>query len=115
MNDLNIQGMTVAPNVVETIVSLAARDVEGVAELGTTASGSIRSILGGKQPVPGLEIEVDEDEKLYIVLRMVVKSGYVIPDVAAAVRQSVADAVSMQVGVGVSAVDIFVDGIRFDS
>ena len=37
MSDLNIEGMTIAPGVVETIISLAARDVEGVASIGEEA------------------------------------------------------------------------------
>ena len=45
---------------------------------------------------------------------MHVKSGRVIPDVAANVRQAVSDAVSTQVGAKVSSVDVYVDGIQFE-
>ena len=47
-------------------------------------------------------------------LRLFVKSGLVLPDVAASVRQSVADALNTQVGVKVGSVDIYIDGIQFD-
>jgi uncharacterized alkaline shock family protein YloU len=43
-----------------------------------------------------------------------VKSGYVLPDVAASVRQAIADAVNTQVGAKVSYVDVYIDGIQFE-
>ena len=39
--------------------------------------------------------------------------GYVLPEVAANLRQSVADALLVQVGLEAAAVDIFVDGLQF--
>ena len=50
MAELNIDGMTIAPGVVETIISLAARDVDGVASIGDPATNGIRSLIGGGKP-----------------------------------------------------------------
>ena len=114
MSDLHIAGMAIAPNVVETIVTLAARDVEGVEGLVADAPSGIRALLPGAKPAnPGVLVEADEDEKLHISLRVEVKSGYVLPDVAADLRRAVADAVAMQVGIDVGSVDVFIDAIRF--
>ena len=88
MNELNLDGMALAPGVVETIVSIAANEVEGVAS-------------------------VDEDDKLVISVRVDVYYGYVLPDLAANLRQAVADAVASQVGAQVSSVDVYIDGIQF--
>lgn len=115
MTELNIEGMTIAPGVVETVVSLAVRDVDGVASVGSDPTSGIRALWGDNRPsTQGIEIEQDENEALHVSVRMNVKSGHVLPDVAARVREAVADAVNMQVGVPVSAVDIFIDGIQFD-
>ena len=114
MTDLNIDGMNIAPGVVETIVSLAVRDVEGVAGIGDVGAGGIFNLIGGKPSTQDIEIEVDENNDLHISLRLTVKSGQVLPDLAAAVRQSVADAVSTQVGASVGSVDVFIDGIQFN-
>lgn len=115
MADLSIDGMSIAPGVVETIVSLAARDVSGVASVGDPAASGIRTLIGGGKPsTQGVEIELDENEQLHASIRLHVASGHVIPDVAAAVRQAVADAVSTQVGAKVGSVDIYVDGIQFE-
>lgn len=116
MTDLNIDGMAIAPGVVETIISLAANEVEGVASVGDpTTSGILNIIGGGKPSTQGIEIETDEDNRLHVTARLYVKSGQVLPDIAAAVRQAVADAVATQVGAEVAEVDIFIDGIQFDN
>ena len=48
MPDINTESMAIAPGVVETIVTLAVRDVAGVASVGAAPSG-IRSLLSFKE------------------------------------------------------------------
>ncbi len=114
MADLNIDGMAIAPGVVETIISLAAREVEGVASVGDPTTSGIFNLIGSKPSTQGIEVEKGEDDKLYVTLRLHVHSGHVLPDLAANVRQAVSDSVSTQVGAEVAAVDIFIDGIQFN-
>lgn len=115
MADLNIDGMAIAPGVVETIISLAAREVEGVASVGPAATSGIMSLIGGGKPsTQGIEVTTDENDELHVAIRMEVESGRVLPDIAANVRQAVADAVSTQVGAKVAEVDIYIDGIQFN-
>ena len=114
MAELNIDGMAIAPGVVETIVSLAAQSVEGVSCVGDPTTSGIRSIIGGGKPsTQGIEVEADEGNKLHVSIRLHVESGQVLPELAAKVRQAIADAVNSQVGLGVGSVDIFIDGIQF--
>ena len=107
------QGMNVAPSVIETIVTLAARDVEGVAFIGPQATSGLISKLSTKPLTQGIEVQTDENGLVNISIRIDVKSAYVLPDVAAKVREAVADAMAMQVGMEVGSVDIFIDGIQF--
>ena len=115
MSELNVDGMALAPGVVETIVSIAVSEVEGVACVGSaSASGrGIRSVFGQKPQTQGIEIAVDEDDKLEISIRIEVYYGFALPEVASKLRQAVADAVTSQVGVEVASVDVFIDGIQF--
>lgn len=115
MSDLNIEGMTIAPGVVDTIISLAARDVEGVASIGPATTSGLMDLIGGGRPsTQGIEVTTDENDELHVSIRMDVKSGNVLPDLAANVRRAVVDAVATQVGVKVAAVDIYIDGIQFE-
>lgn len=116
MAELNIDGMAIAPGVLETIVSLAAQSVDGVACVGDPTTSGIRSIIGGGKPsTQGIEVDYDDDGKLRISLRLHVKSGQVLPELAANVRRAIDDAVNSQVGVSVGSVDIYIDGIQFDN
>ncbi len=111
MTELNVPGMSLAPGVVEKIVSIAANEVEGVAALGEQTTGDMRSMLNTKA-TQGVEIAVDENNELHITLRVEMYFGYVLPDVANALRNAVADAISSQVGMQVASVDVYVDGLQ---
>lgn len=112
-NELSIEGMSIAPGVVETIISIAANEVEGVASVGSFTTSSIRSMLAAKPSAAGIEVDVDDDGRLRITVHIEVYYGFVLPEVAAALRQSVADALLVQVGLEAASVDIFVDGLQF--
>lgn len=115
MSDLNVEGMALAPGVVETIVSIAVSEVEGVASVGTpgVAKQGLKGVFSSKPSTQGIEIETDEDGKLTVTVRIEVQYGYALPKVAEAVREAVADAAASQVGVEVSSVDVYIDGIQF--
>ena len=115
MADLNLDGTAIAPGVVETIVSLAAQSVDGVVCVGDPTTNGLLTIIGGRPSTQGIEVEVDEKEQLHIAVRLTVKSGQILPDVAAEVRQAIDDALNSQVGIGVGSVDIFIDSIQFAS
>ena len=113
MTDLNVDGMALAPGVVETIVSIAVGEVEGVASVGSSAAGGLRSVFAAKPSTQGIDIAVDEDDKLVISVRVDVYYGYVLPDLAANIRQAISDAVTSQVGIPVGSVDVYIDGMQF--
>ena len=113
MADLNIDGMAIAPGVVETIISLAARDVAGVVSVGDPTTSGIMSLIGGRPSTQGVEVEADDNGDLLVSIRLHVKSGQILPDLAASVRQAISDAVNTQVGAKVASVDVYIDGIQF--
>lgn len=106
--------MILAPGVVDTIISLTATEQEGVAAIGSPVAGGLLSRFTSKPSTLGIETDYDEDGKLHIVLHIDVYYGYVLPELAEKLRQAIADALFVQVGVEVSSIDIFVDGIQFD-
>lgn len=113
MTELNLEGMALAPGVVETIVSIAVNEVEGVASVGSANSGGLRAVFANKVATQGIEVLVDENDNLQVAVRLDVYHGYVLPTIAQQVRTAVADAVSSQIGIAVSAVDVYIDGIQF--
>jgi uncharacterized alkaline shock family protein YloU len=112
MTDVNVDGMALAPGVLETIVSIAVAEVEGVASLGSTASG-IRSVLSGKQQAQGVEVTRNEQDQLCVAVHIDAYYGTVLPELAMKVREAVVDAAAIQVGAAISSVDVYIDGIQF--
>lgn len=113
MTDLNVDGMALAPGVVETIVSIAVGEVEGVASVGPSSTSSLRAVFASKSATQGIDVVLDEEDKLHISVRIDAYYGTVLPELAANVRQAVADAVASQVGIPVGAVDVYIDGMQF--
>ena len=115
---LVLNGVTIAPGVAETIVSLAAAEVDGVAGVGT--AGPISSIMsafkaGKAIPTTGISISVaEEGESLAVELTIQACYGYRLVEVADNVRTAVSDALAGQVGATVASVDVYVDGLAFE-
>jgi uncharacterized alkaline shock family protein YloU len=114
-SELSIAGINVSKDVVATIVSMAAERVVGVASVGENAiTSSLISVFGGKtnSNEPVVESRV-EDNRLALSLRLSVFYGYPFTKLAQEVRQAVAEAVSSQMGVECSRVDVFIDNLVF--
>ncbi|MGW0806982.1 Asp23/Gls24 family envelope stress response protein [Nonomuraea sp. NPDC002799] len=106
---------TIDDAVVAKIAGLAAREVSGVYAMGGGAAralGSMRGIVGGdRNPMQGVSVEVGEREAA-IDLDLVAEYGTVIPDLAAAVRKNVIQAVERMCGLEVTEVNIRVDDVH---
>ncbi len=107
--------ITLAPGVIDTIISITVSEQEGVASLGDAVVSGFFSKLSNKPSTSGIESRRGEDGRLEVTLHITVKHGYVLPDLAADIRQAVADALRVQVGVEVASIDIYIDGISFDT
>jgi uncharacterized alkaline shock family protein YloU len=112
-DDLRLEGLGVASGVLDTIVTVAVEGVEGVAAVGAPGlAGLVQkgSIKGASRAV---DVSVSEEGEISVAVHLQVLYGHKLKEVANSVQVAVADAVSSQVGVTVSAVDVFVDGIVF--
>ena len=114
MSDLKLDGMALADGVVETIVAIALQDVEGVSLSGAAnPAGILGSIASSKPGTQGIEVRVGEGNTIEADVHITVSYGFALPELAAKVRSVVSDAVLAQVGVDVSAVNVYIDGIQF--
>ena len=111
-DEIRLEGLGVAPGVLDTIVTLAAQGVQGVAAVGASGlAGLVQK--GARKSARAVDVCLDEDGGITATIHIQVFYGQKLKDVANAVQHSVADAVSSQVGVKVAGVDVFVDGIVF--
>lgn len=108
-DELRLDGIGVAPGVLDTIVTLAAQNVEGVA--GVEAPGLAGLVhKGGK----ALTVGVDEAGAMSVTLHVTLKYGQPLHEVAKNVQRAVAEALTSQTGQPVTSVDVFVDALAFE-
>jgi uncharacterized alkaline shock family protein YloU len=111
--EIRLEGLGVAPGVLDTIVTVAAEGVEGVACIGAPGFAGLVQKGARKGVARAVDVSMGEDGAIVATIHIQVQHGHKIKEVANAVQNSVADAVASQVGVKVSAVDVYVDAIVF--
>jgi uncharacterized alkaline shock family protein YloU len=102
-----LDGITIAPGVVETIAALAAEQTEGVA----LVCG--RPALRRKATAPAVEVAL-ADGRLSCTIHIVAYYGAVLPELGKSVQQAVGDALEGQVGIRPALIDIYIDSILFE-
>jgi uncharacterized alkaline shock family protein YloU len=109
-DELRLNGIGVAPGVLDTIVTLAARGVEGVAcvESGAGLAGLVQR-GGGKS----LIVSADEAGVLSVSVHVTLEYGPPLHETAAKVQSAIAEALTNQIGQPVGGIDVFVDAVAF--
>lgn len=107
------ESMSLAPGVLDTIITLAAAEAKGVAAVEQPSAGGLRGLLAPKPAASGLVVEMTDEGKAQVELHLQAFYGHSLPEVADDVRTAVSDALLTQAGVETDRIDIFVDGIAF--
>ncbi|MFR4803639.1 MAG: Asp23/Gls24 family envelope stress response protein [Eggerthellaceae bacterium] len=77
--ELYVDGLGLAPGVMETIVAIAAKEVEGVASVGASTFSGIRSRFVSNAASQGIEVSMNETEGVDIAVHIDVFYGRPIP------------------------------------
>jgi len=109
-DEIRLEGLGVAPGVLDTIVTLAVQGIDGLAfaSSGQGIGGLVKRASG-----KAVEFTVDDDGAVGVRVHITAVYGTPLMDVARAVQAAVADAIQSQVGASVSAVDVYIDDIEF--
>lgn len=102
-----IGSVRIASDVIVVIASIATKEVEGVASLG---SKDFVEKIGVKTPNKGIKVQVGEDDTT-IDVQLIVEYGFKILDVASKVQSNIKKSVETMTGLSVSCVNIHVQGI----
>ena len=111
-NELNGK-VVFADDVVATIASLAASEVEGVYAMSGTTFEGIGEKLGMKSYTKGTKVEVGSVE-CAVDMMLSVKYGYRIQEVCQNVQRSVKNAIETMTGLHVVEVNISVNAVVFE-
>lgn len=107
----------IAESVVARIAGMAAREVDGVYDLSDTTlrgaiAGAAQKITGGDRKDRGVAVQVGQKEAI-VQLNVITLYECSIPDVAAAIRQNVAQRVQGMTGLLVKEINIDVTDMHF--
>lgn len=99
-------------DVVAMIAGLAAVDTDGVASMSGGITEGLAKRVSGKNVTKGVKVEVGEIEAA-IDLKVIIKYGYKIHEVAAELQKNIKEAVESMTGLNVVEVNIHVEGVEF--
>ena len=105
--ELSLEGLDIAPGVVETMVQLAAGHVDGVVGIDTSALGKL------SRSIKAVEVALDEDGRFVVTIHITALYGRPLRQLGAAVQDAISDALESQTGHSASHVDVFIDAIQF--
>lgn len=100
----------IADEVVAIIAGLAATEVEGVAKMSGNIPNELVSKLGMKNLSKGVKVEV-VPPTVRVLLTLVLKYGYSIPEVSKTVQERVRSAIETMTGLEVSEVNVKIAGV----
>lgn len=109
--EIRLNGLAIAPGVLETIAVQAAQRVDGVVSVEGTSQGLAGLVKSGAK---GIDVEVAEDGTLNATLHVTMRYGTPLYQQAAAVQGAVTEALESMTGQHVEAVDVYVDGVSFE-
>lgn len=112
-DEIRLEGLGLAPGVLDTIVTLATESVEGIAGVGASGIAGLVQKGSRKGSSRAVDVSVDENGAIMVTVHVQVVYGHRLRDVASAVQECVLDALASQVGLEIAAVDVYVDGIVF--
>ena len=105
----------ISEDVLAVIAAAAALEVEGVHGLAANLGSDLAELLGGKKNLAkGIRIQV-ADQAVSVDISIVVKYGYLIPDVAKALQDAVCSSMESMSSLTVTAVNVNVSGISLES
>lgn len=112
---VEMKDFAISNNVIDSIVTSAVEEIEGVAYvMGHNAASNILSLFINKTPDPTDFITSKADgEKVSVDVPVAVFFGYEFPELAEKIREAAAEALNTQIGVEVSEVNVRIDQLIF--
>jgi len=110
---LEFDGLSVAPNVIETIVRIASEQVDGVVAVGGTPITGAAAVF--KPRMPSIEVSAPEEgAALDVAVYITARYGMKLPELGAAVQAAVLDALASQLGIQSASIDVYIEALDFE-
>lgn len=97
--------------VIAAIAAIAVSETEGAIKLKTDLKSSFNEFLG-KKDYPGINVTFDKNNRVKLEVRIYVKYGYHIPDVALKIQENVRSSIEKMTDLDIADININVQGIE---
>ena len=102
-------------NILLSIVTLAAKEVNGVAGLVDSYNNKITNILNKKYN-SGVKINYyDDNKRITIDIYLTIQYGYAVNDVSARVQENIISSVNSMMNIDIDAVSVHIIGVDFSN
>ena len=114
LDDTELGDIKIHESVIASVARRAALAVEGVSRLaGSSLVDNLAEIVGSRRMQSrAVNISIGEKNEVSIELKVILRCGCCIPEVAAAVQKTVISEVEKTTGMSVTAVDVLVQEIE---
>jgi uncharacterized alkaline shock family protein YloU len=97
-------------NVIASIASIAAKEIEGIKGVGKSKTGILQLIH--KDTVSSIKIKKDKNGEIVVQVPIVIKYGFNIPDTANRVQENVRNSLEKMTNLSIREINIDVQGIE---
>lgn len=104
----------IAPEVIEVIASIAASEVEGVAQMRSNFATGVVEKFGKKMHNKGIKVDLSE-EGIKVEVYCVMNFGVSIPQVAQQIQDNIRQTLINMTGLVTKEVNIHIVGVQFES
>lgn len=110
IDDMSDGNVKISDDVIATIATVAAENVEGVVKMQANLKSSVTEILGTKNLTHGVKVNVGEKEAL-IDMYITVEYGRKVVDICRNVQRKVKEAIETMTDLDVVEVNVHISGI----
>ncbi|MDD5130691.1 MAG: Asp23/Gls24 family envelope stress response protein [Candidatus Omnitrophica bacterium] len=108
-NELGI--LKIHRNVISSISSIAASEIEGVKRVGRDLKSGLMALLG-KSFSSAIKVDISKNEEVKVEIPIVIKYGYNIPETANRVQENVRLALEKMSNLSIKEINVNVQGIE---
>jgi len=108
-NELGV--LRIHKNVISSIASIAATEIEGVKRVGRDLTSGLAELLG-KKIFSAIKVEISRNEEVKIQIPLIIKYGYNIPEIANRVQENVRLALEKMSNLSIKEINVNVQGIE---
>jgi uncharacterized alkaline shock family protein YloU len=98
-------------NVIASIASVAATEIEGVKGIGKSFKAGILELIDKKGP-GAIKVEKDKHEEITVVVPLIIKYGFNIPEIASKVQENVRNALEKMTNLSIKDIHINIQSIE---